>query len=435
VSDDNDDKNAGPANETPDGDKPSSGSTPAEPPRFWGSPSPQKPVDPSDFGAGSPSSAPEDSTPAWIQSSSTPAPDPSTPDPEPAHAAQPTAPPEPSGAPAPGAANDWQTAMPPPMPPQQPPGSTNAYDAGVPVFQPPSAAGAKRRFELRPFTVADILDITFQMMKANWKTLGTLSLIYALPAGLITAASNAAATNSSSGNVLGEALPFLSGIGAEATGFDLVIVVITSLLSLGLSVLLQPLVQGAVTRSVAATFVGRQMDAKEAFNGVKHLWLVFIGATILTSLALIGGLIVFLVGIVIAAVLFAAVIPVIAIEEEGVFNAMGRSWALMKRGFWRYLGVLVVMFLLTMIIAFAIVLIPSLIAGVLYDANIGPVAFVFDAFGTTLSEVVAFPIGSIVATLIYFDARVRFEGFDVQLMAARLPQNQTPPPSDGPGYV
>jgi hypothetical protein len=440
VSEENDDKTPGPAGENPDGDKSVPSSTPAEPPRFWGSPSAQKPIDPAEFGVGSSSNAPEDTTPAWIQSSSPADPTPATPPPfssqdspgvpnAASHSAE-------SGTPGAPTPDGWQGSAPPPVPPQQPQGPPNDFNNGVPVFQPPSASGRKRRFELRPFTVADILDLTFQLMKANWKPLGALALVYALPAGVLTAISNSvAADENQGGNVLGEALPFLSGVGAEVTGFDLVVVLITSVLSLGLTVLLQPLVQGAITRSVAATFVGRDMGAKEAFNGVKHLWLVFIGATILTTLALIGGLIVFLVGIIIAAVLFAAVIPIIAIEEESVFNAMGRSWALMKRGFWRYLGVLVVMFILTMIIAFAVVLIPQLIAGALYDANLDPIAFVFDAFGSTLSEVIAFPISAIVATLIYFDARVRFEGFDVQLMAARLPQNQTPPASDGPGHI
>jgi hypothetical protein len=420
VSDENDDKpvNVSPDAENPQGGKPSS----AEPPRFWGSPSPQSPVDPTEFGVSSNADEPEaDTTPSWIQPHASPSPSPSEDVNEPSPSGSVTPPP---GGPA---------SVPPPMAAQQDPGQgTSMRD--VPVFQPPSASGAKRKFELRPFTVADILDATFQLMKSNWKSLSLLSLLYAVPAGIITAVTNSVGATNDEDNVLGQAVPFLSGIGSSVSGLDLVIVIIASGLSLVLTLLLQPLIQGAITRLVAANFVGREMGPREAFNGVKNLWLVFAGASFLTILAMIGGLIVFLVGFVIAAVLFAVVIPIIAIEEEGAFNAMGRSWALMKRGFWRYLGVLAVMLILSTLIAFAIVLIPGIIASVLRDAHLDAIAFVFDAFGSAISELVVFPISAIAATLVYFDARVRFEGFDVQLMAARLPQPPTAP-NNGPGNL
>lgn len=414
-----------PVNETPDGENPdgentssSAPATPTEPPRFWGSPAPQKPVDPAEFGVSStPAQEPEDTTPSWIQPQVTP---------PPADEVPPQQPPS----------DTWQSAMPPPMdtPPQQPP--SGAPFNNVPVFQPPRALGSTRHFELRPFTVADILDNTFQMMKLKWKQIGATSLIYAVPAGLVAALS-ALAADSEEQNLLGQTVPYLADVNPEQSGFALAVSIIAGLLSLIMTVTLQPLVQGAVTRLVAANFVGREMGAKEAFNGVKHLWLVFAATTILTFLAMIGGLLVFLVGLIAAAVLFSAVIPIIAIEEEGVFNAMGRSWALMKRGFWRYLGAWIVIFILSMVIALAVGAIPSFLASALYRAHIDPLAFLVYAFGSTLSELVVFPISAIAATLMYFDARVRFEGFDVQLMAARLPQTppEQQPPSAGPsGY-
>jgi hypothetical protein len=198
------------------------------------------------------------------------------------------------------------------------------------------------------------------------------------------------------------------------------------------------LVQGAIVRLVAANFVGREMTPKEAFNGVKGMWLTFVGASIMVTLATIGGLIGFIVGAFVVAVLFTAVVPIIAIEEEGVFNAMGRSWALMKRGFWRYFGARTAFFFINSLVSVAVIAIPFFIAYMFYDANLDAIGVIFSAIGTVLSSVVVFPIGAIAATLIYFDARVRFEGFDVQLMAARLPQASTPqqtPPNYGSGNV
>jgi hypothetical protein len=316
--------------------------------------------------------------------------------------------------------------MPPPSAPEQP----GNHFGDVPTFQPPTAHGGKRKVELRPYTVADILDLTFQLMKSNWKKLAIATLVFALPAGIISAISDAARNVGGSGSEIffGNSFSFYGRFGADSSlsGGRLAIVGICGVLSLLISLLLQPLVQGAITRLVAANFVGRDMGPKEAFDGVKSMWLTFVGASILVPLATLGGLLGLIVGALAVWVLFTAVIPIIAIEEEGVFNAMGRSWALMKRGFWRYLGTLLALFVVRFLISIAVILIPGGIALILYSANLDAVAVVFGAAAAVLSSLVVFPIAAIAATLIYFDASVRFEGFDVQLMAARLPQSSAP---------
>jgi hypothetical protein len=330
-------------------------------------------------------------------------------------------------------------ALPPPGPQQ--PGN---HFGDIPTFQPPSASGGRgRTFDLRPYTVADILDVTFQLMKANWKALAILTLIFALPEGIVSAISNAASHPDSQGSFFGNSgsLSYLSTFSNDesASGAALAVTLIAALFSVLISLFLQPLVQGAIVRLVAANFVGREMTPKEAFNGVKGMWLTFVGASIMVSLAILGGLIGLIIGALAVAVLFTAVVPIIAIEEEGVFNAMGRSWALMKRGFWRYLGARIAFWFITSLVSTAVVAVPLFVAFLFYGAGLTPVGAIFAALGTVLSSVVAFPIGAIAATLIYFDARVRFEGFDVQLMAARLPQASAPqqqtPSSYGPGPI
>lgn len=458
--------------ESPDGagDSPSS-NPPQGPPRFWGSPTPSEPVDPSDFGASSSGGEEEsvDTTPSWIQQQQTP-PQESPSYPPPPQQTPPQQPPAqpgwggtPPAQPNPGyeqtGYGSQQTygqqpgygqdasqqhagwgATPPPGP-QQP---GNQF-GDIPTFQPPSASGGGqgRTFDLRPYTVADILDITFQLMKSNWKALAILTLVFALPDGIVSAISNAASHPESQGFSFGSSgsFSYLSNFSNDesASGAALAVSLIAALFSLLISLLLQPLVQGAIVRLVAANFVGRDMTPREAFDGVKGMWLTFVGASIMVTLAILGGLIGLIIGALVVAVLFTAVVPIIAIEEEGVFNAMGRSWALMKRGFWRYLGARVAFWFITSMVSAAVVAVPLFVAYLFYGAGLTPLGAIFAAIGSVLSSVVAFPIGAIAATLIYFDARVRFEGFDVQLMAARLPQASAPqqqtPPNYGPGPV
>lgn len=331
---------------------------------------------------------------------------------------------------------------------QQPTGAVPQDDSmsgahfNAPVFQPPSKTKTPRLYALHPFTVADILDMTFSLMKTHWKKFGIASLIYALPAGLLSALSTSVASDGDQRFIGGaSAVNEVTNFGSNASslsGSDLLISAICSLLLIGVSLVLSPMVQGTLTRLVGATFVGREMSVKEAFNGVKGMWLTFIGASILVVLATIGGLIGLLVGAIAVAVLFTVVIPVIAIEEEGVFNAMGRSWALMKRRFWGYLGIRALLVIINFFVSYGVLLIPGVLASIFYGLGADPIAVVFGAFGLVLSEVVVFPIAAVAATLIYFDARVRFEGFDVQLMAARLPQGlstQQNPADNGPGRI
>ena len=42
------------------------------------------------------------------------------------------------------------------------------------------------------------------------------------------------------------------------------------------------------------------------------------------------------------------------------------------------------------------------------------------ALGASLSSLLVAPIAAITATLVYFDARIRTEGFDLQVIAAGL---------------
>lgn len=348
----------------------------------------------------------------------------------PTPSSQPTPPTSPaSESPAPPAASEPPTPnapLTPPAPPTPPP-------TEPPVFQPPSQSHEPKRgprYVLRPYTVADILDLTFGVFRDNWKLVGVLALLAALPNGLITAAISAVeGTAGGEFSQVGIAREFqdLFAPAEDLSATREALALILSLLTFAVAILWQPLIQGAITRAVAARFVNVEVTAKQAFNGARKLWLPLIGASILTALCTFAGVFALFIGMVIVWVLFSAVTPALIIEEDGVFNALGRSWALMKRRFWAYLAVRLIMMLLTSIAAFIVVIIPLGVSALFYNLELGPIGFVFMTLGYLLAEVVVFPIVAIAVTLMYFDARVRFEGFDVQLMAARLPQEPKTP--------
>ena len=126
-------------------------------------------------------------------------------------------------------------------------------------------------------------------------------------------------------------------------------------------------------------------------------------------------------------VLFSATISVLAVEEGGVFNAIGRSWVLMKTRLWAYLGTFIVAGLVSICLYLVLTLVPTGIAVAAGSAGLDPIAWLFIAGASVASGFITLPFGALVPALLYFDARVRNEGFDVEMMAARMQQDMPMP--------
>jgi hypothetical protein len=314
----------------------------------------------------------------------------------------------------------------PPSPPVMPTGGSRFREPESESQSPQQSARQqarqRRTFNLAPLTVADILDQTFQLLKANWKQISLATLVYAVPAGLVSAlvyivGGSGSGTFADFGSLAG-----IGGAADELSSDAQAIVDISGIVLLLFFVLLQPFVQGAVVRLVASSYLGRDMTAGEALKGVRKLWPSFVGVAILTALITFSGIFGLIIGIVFTWTLCTAANPIVAIEEEGAINAIGRSWALMKTRLFTYTGTRILVLVITQILAIALYIIPSEIAGLLDGAGVAAVGWFIETLAAVVVQLVVFPITAIAATLIYFDSRVRNEAFDLQFMAARLPE-------------
>ena len=134
---------------------------------------------------------------------------------------------------------------------------------------------------------------------------------------------------------------------------------------------------------------------------------------------LIGlGALALLVGIVVAIWLgvrwFSASYAVV-IEGKGPIAGLGRSWNLVTGSWWRVFGIGVV-FAIIIIVVVLIISVPIGIAGGLALGEEGA-AIVGGLIGAVVTVIVT-PFGYIAGTLLYFDLRVRKEGFDLDQLAA-----------------
>ncbi|HYV02763.1 MAG TPA: glycerophosphoryl diester phosphodiesterase membrane domain-containing protein, partial [Actinomycetota bacterium] len=125
---------------------------------------------------------------------------------------------------------------------------------------------------------------------------------------------------------------------------------------------------------------------------------------------------------VIAAIRFTFGTTVVVIEGARGTKALRRSWRLAKGSFWRILGTLLLAAILAAVVTGIVTIPTTLIANgtgspfTVEDASGWPIR----AVGSTIASVIVTPFTALVRVLLYFDMRIRKEGFDIAVMAHDL---------------
>jgi hypothetical protein len=104
------------------------------------------------------------------------------------------------------------------------------------------------------------------------------------------------------------------------------------------------------------------------------------------------------------------------LEEAGPVQAMARSVVLVRPRFWPVMAIGIGSGLLASVLG-NILGTPFTLAALAVGYHWG---WILAAVGTVLPALVTTPFVSILATLVYFDLRIRNEGFDLQMIAAEL---------------
>ncbi len=320
--------------------------------------------------------------------------------------------------------------------------------------------GAMAAIELRPLSLGELLDHTFSYYR---KYFLLFVGIMALPQVLMVAVS-----------VLIQSLRMTTPIRpapkdpaqvfaqfpALITGF-----LITMVIFMVASIVIYSLVHGATAYALSEVHLGRQTTIANAFHSLRgKVWRLLdvvvsvtvriMGVFILmmsavgVSIGIIGALsvggkpdpvlIIFfllfmLAAMAAAAVLgcflmmrYALVVPALVLENITARQAIKRSVALAKGNFWRIFLTFMLMYLISTSII-SICQGPFWVAMFVIGIKNG-VMPLWLSLPMTISGgiggAVSGPLMVIALTLLYFDARVRKEGFDLQLMMANLQQER-----------
>jgi hypothetical protein len=246
---------------------------------------------------------------------------------------------------------------------------------------------------LRPRSPAEIVDTAFQVLRAHYGQFVLCSALAYVPWLVFELV------------VFGDSGQFGGG-GWYGGAIALLGVWITSSL---MSAVLIPCASQA--------YLGESVDVAQAARTALPRLPAVLVAVLVRYVLLMFGFMAFVVGALYVVARYFAVAPAIVLEDRGITRAFARSSSLSKGRKWHIilaLGLIsVIYWVLGLAIGFAAGLTGSFIVAKLTGA-------VFTILG--------YPAMAITETLLYYDARIKSEGLDIELMAEALP----PAPREAP---
>ena len=294
------------------------------------------------------------------------------------------------------------------------------------MYRPPSAAPNPYVPQLRPLGIGETLDAAIKIFIRNFKALVICAAVVVVPLQILaafvrlSALTDATTTTTTSGATT-------TTVDTGALGLQLAALLVTT----AVLFLAQFLATAVCMKASSDAYLGQKASASSSLR---------FAARRLPSLLLLGLLVwvpIYIgLGLCLAPGLWllaswAVAVPALLIEGARGTKAIGRSWALVRGRRWPILGVLLLAYLLS-----------SVLSGILGVGVLGASGFdtnsatyvVLSTISSVITTSLTVPVYATIVALIYFDLRVRHEGFDLALLAQHVGV-ATPPGgfAGGPG--
>jgi hypothetical protein len=176
---------------------------------------------------------------------------------------------------------------------------------------------------------------------------------------------------------------------------------------------------GGVTTVLASNvYLDRSVDVAAAFSAVFRRFVSLVAASLLVVILIVLGAMFFLFPALYVVARFYAVRQAVMLEDAGVGRALARASELSKGFKWHILATLFFIAVLTIAVDFGVSMLLEHL----------PSRVLVNLISTALAVVIG-PLFGITETVLYYDLRIRREGFDVEYLAgAAAPAS--PQPSD-----
>ena len=287
---------------------------------------------------------------------------------------------------------------------------------------------------LRPRSAIEIVDTAFTIWRRNFGQMTIIGIAATVPIVLAL--------------VLGLGSLFTAGMtGKPLSQSAMLSMVPMILVFVVVLVLWMAVVDGAMTLAAGDAYFGREVSAASALRGALSKGGTLVLSNILRMLtiggaAVVGGIVIALLGrtnggiavllIIVLSVLmlllFArlfATTNAVVFENSGASESLSRSFAISKDSAWRIFGVILLSYIVLIVAQIAIGLTVQVVISMILRSPV-VASMVGNVIGALL-----YPFLSIALMVLYFDQRIRKEGYDLDVLSDGLPKSPAPVPPAG----
>jgi hypothetical protein len=275
--------------------------------------------------------------------------------------------------------------------------------------------------QLRPLSIGEVLDAGFRLLRHRFGTLMVCVLAAGLPLSILRTV------------IIASTDPDYYDVNAVRLGDPPAEVIVGQIVA-ALVIFLGALIAiAACFRVISAAYLGEPGQAGQSLRFGARRVPAMVGASIV--LGILGFVVLFLFAMLAAAaqplillaipvfaflfVKWALVWPAIVAEKAGPLQSINRSWKLTDNNWWRSFAILLVLTLITAVLYFALSF--ALFAAFSGVDSISAIALaLIDTLFNVIVLAVVYPLSAAIITVLYYDTRVRNEGFDLQLLAESI---------------
>lgn len=253
---------------------------------------------------------------------------------------------------------------------------------------------------LRPLRVGEVLDLGIKIYRRRFGALVRAVAVVVVPVSVVTAVVSISASVSDT---------------EEVDGGDIGAFFVANLVTGLLGLLASLLATAASFEIVSADYLGEERTWQESLRKAGERFWSLVWLSFLFGIVVGLGLMLCLLPGIYFAIVFSVSVPVLLFEGVRGKAALGRSKRLLAGRFWPTLAVLLVGYLLVMVLT-------SALQGLVLAAASGneTVDVVGGGIIGAVSSCLTTPFIAALLAVLYFDARVRKEGFDLELLARQI---------------
>ncbi len=188
-----------------------------------------------------------------------------------------------------------------------------------------------------------------------------------------------------------------------------------------------PLSEGALAVGISEIYLGRQISLASVYRRVLARWWKLLLTMLAVSVVVGVGVLFCIVPGVVFWTWFLIATPIVALERSWGTEAMSRSYNLVAGHGWRVFLTWFLLQLMVAVVTYAVVLPFNLVLTfTLMEAHPALMQTIMQA-ASMVVQIVLRPVAMIAIVLIYYDLRIRKEGFDLVMMARELRNQGTSP--------